>query len=137
MRGASLLVAAAIACSTMQLTPLADGSYARDDSGRKAVLATTEADYARLWATLIGDEEEKAPAVDFRGNVVVFLLAGTRNTGGWTVVPKSVTMEGRTAVIRADVQGPPPGGIATMSITSPWAVVQINSRDVDQVRWEK
>jgi hypothetical protein len=141
MRAALSLLVAALACAPMplasskpQLTTVASGAYARDDSGRKAVLATSEAAYAQRWAELIG-EEEKAPPVDFTKNSVVFLLAGSRNTGGWSVEPKAVVMEGTTAVIDASIVGPPPGGIATMAFTSPWAVVTIDARAVEHVRW--
>ena len=123
-----------LATSNPQLTILASGAYARDDSGRKAVLTTTQAAYAQRWAELIGDEE-KAPTVDFEKNSVVFLLAGSRRTGGWSIEPKAVAMEGTTAVIDAAIVGPPPGGIATMALTSPWAVVAIDVRGVEQVRW--
>jgi hypothetical protein len=123
-----------LASSNPQLTTVASGAYARDHSARKAVLATSDAAYAQRWAELIGDEE-KAPLVDFAKNSVVFLLAGSRRTGGWRIEPKSVAMEGTTAVIDAAIIGPPPGGIATMALTSPWVVVAIDARNVEQVRW--
>jgi hypothetical protein len=81
------------------------------------------------------DRRRQSPAVDFEKNVVVFLMGGMHNTGGWSVVPVSARVEGDTAIIDAKVQGPPPGAITTQAITYPYAVITINQRSVKQVRW--
>jgi hypothetical protein len=142
MRAALLLAALALnTCTTanvvgpVEMQTIAKGGYAADESAeRKAVLATTDADYRARWAALIGEGE--IPAVDFEKSVVVFLLAGMRNTGGWSVQPVSARVEqDGTAVIDAKVQGPAPGGITTQAITYPYAVVAIHSRDVKKVTW--
>ena len=142
MRAALLLAALALnTCTTAKLTgpvemqTIAKGGYAVDESTeRKTVLATTDADYRKQWAALIGEGE--IPAVDFEKSVVVFLLAGMRNTGGWSVQPVSARVEeDGTAVIDATVQGPKPGGIATQALTYPYAVVAIHSRDVKKATW--
>jgi PrcB C-terminal len=125
--------AAAGKADDVTMTTLARGSYATSQGDRTAVLATTDAEYRRLWSSLIGGGE--IPAADFDAGVVVFLLGGQRNTGGWSVEPKSVAMEGDTAVVTAEVKGPPPGSITTQALTYPYAVVSINSRDVKNVRW--
>jgi len=116
------------------MTTLGRGSYAASHSGRNAVLATSDTDYQRFWRELAGGPDAP-PAVDFAENVVVFLFAGERNTGGWSVEPKSVTIEGDTAVIDAPVNGPPPGSMVTQALTYPYAVVSVRSRDVKNVRW--
>lgn len=115
------------------LTTLARGAYAASRGERTAFLAATEAEYRRLWSQLIGGGE--APAADFEKGVVVFLLAGERNTGGWSVEPKSVALEGDTAVITAEVRGPAPDMIVTQALTYPYAVVAVGSRDIKNVRW--
>lgn len=118
---------------TVEINTIARGGYAAE-SGRNAVLATNDADYRRLWQELIGGGE--IPNVDFDRGVAVFLLAGMRNTGGWSIQPNSASIEADgTAVIDAKVQGPPPGGIVTQAITYPYAVVVVSSRDVKKVRW--
>ena len=146
MRAALLLVALALnTCTTdkvlssneeiapVEMQTIARGAYAHE-SERMAVLATSDAEYRKLWQTLIGEGE--VPAVDFEKSVAVFLFAGMRNTGGWSVQPVSVRVEeDGTAVIDAKVQGPPPGGITTQAITYPWAAVAIHSRDVKTVQW--
>jgi len=116
------------------MTTLGRGAYAASHGGRNAVLATSDADYQRFWQELVGGADAP-PAVDFAENVVVFLFAGQRNTGGWSVDPKSVTIEGDTAVIDAAVTGPPPDAMVTQALTYPYAVVAVRSRDVKNVRW--
>ena len=117
----------------VEMRTVARGSYAVTEQ-RQAVLATSDSAYREQWQTLIGEGEP--PAVDFEKDVVVFLMAGMRNTGGWSVVPASARMEGDTAIIDAKVQGPPPGSIATQAITYPYAVVALDRRDIKKVRWD-
>lgn len=141
MRAALLLAALALnTCTTakvvgpVEMQTIAQGAYAAGESERKAVLATTDADYRQQWQSLIGEGD--LPSADFDKSVVVFLLGGMRNTGGWSVKPISARVEeDGTAVIDAKVQGPPPGGITTQAITYPYAVVTLNSRDVKKVTW--
>lgn len=117
----------------MEMQTIASGAYAVAEA-RQEVLATSDAEYRQQWQALIG--EGQIPAVDFEKHVVVFLLGGMRNTGGWSVVPVSARVDGDTAVIDAKVQGPPPGGITTQAITYPYAVITLNQRGVRQVRWD-
>jgi len=118
---------------TVEMITIARGSYAVETTERKAILAATDADYRRSWADLIGESE--VPVVDFSSSVVVFLFAGERNTGGWSVEPSAVNIDGTTVVIDAKVQGPSPGGMVTQAITYPYAVVAIRSRTVEKVSW--
>ncbi|HEX6100798.1 MAG TPA: protease complex subunit PrcB family protein [Thermoanaerobaculia bacterium] len=117
----------------VEIATIARGGYATAET-RQAVLATSDADYRKQWQALIG--EGQIPTVDFDSHVVVFLFAGMRNTGGWSVVPVSARVEGDTAIVDAKVEGPPPGGITTQAITYPYAVITINRRDVARVRWD-
>ncbi len=141
MRATFLLAALALNTCTaakvvgpVEMQTIAQGAYGADQPERKAVLATSDADYRKQWESLIGEGD--APKVDFEKSVVVFLLAGMRTTGGWSVKPESARVEeDGTAVIEAKVQGPPPGGITTQAITYPYAVVAIHSRDVRKVQW--
>ncbi|HEV7238651.1 MAG TPA: protease complex subunit PrcB family protein [Thermoanaerobaculia bacterium] len=118
----------------VEISTIARGGYAAQESERKAVLSTNDDDYRRQWKELIGESE--IPNVDFGRGVVVFLLGGMRNTGGWSVQPTSARVEADgTAVIDAKVKGPPPGGITTQAITYPYAVIVVKSRDVKKVNW--
>ena len=127
----SMACTSAKVATTMQT--VTTGSYSMSEE-RGAVLVKSEAEYREQWQKRIGEGE--APAVDFDANVVVFLLGGMHNTGGWRVVPESVQIDGDTAVITAKVQGPPPGGITTQAITYPYAIVSIDQRNIEKVRWD-
>jgi hypothetical protein len=118
----------------VEMSTIASGSYALDDSGRKAVLAASDDDYRRLWSELIGEGDPRQ--VDFENSVVVFLLAGSRPTGGWSVVANGVTIESDTAVIDAKVEGPPRGAIVTQALTSPYAVILVRGGKPRKVRWD-
>lgn len=143
MRAALLLaVFLSTACSAasggvedeVTMTTLGQGAYAASRGERTAVLATSADEYQSLWSQSIGGAQAP-PAVDFSRNVVVFLLAGPRNTGGWSIAPRSVAVEGDTAIIDAPVNGPPPDAMVTQAFTYPWAAVAVQSRDVKSVRW--
>lgn len=118
----------------MTMTTLGRGSYAASHGGRNAVLATSDAEYQRVWREMVGGADAP-PTVDFAQHVAVFLFAGQRNTGGWSVDPKSATVEGDTLVIDAAVTGPGPDMIVTQALTYPYAVVSVRTRDVKNVRW--
>lgn len=117
----------------MEMQIVARGSYAAAEE-RLAVLVKTDAEYRKQWNALIG--EGAMVPVDFEKAVVVFLMGGTRNTGGWSVEPVSARVEGDTAIIDAKVQGPPPGSITTQALTQPYAVISLNQRGVEKVRWD-
>jgi hypothetical protein len=118
----------------VEMSTIASGSYALDDSGRKAVLAGSDDDYRRLWPELIG--EGAPPQVDFENSAVVFLLAGSRPTGGWSIVARGVAIESDTVVIDAKVEGPPRGAIVTQALTSPYAVILVRGAKPRKVRWD-
>jgi hypothetical protein len=133
---ATTCTTANVGAETVEITTIARGSYAADDSGRKAVLATTDAEYRRLWTELIGNGENAAATVDFERGVVAFLIAGVKNSGGWSIEPGAISIDpDGTAVIQAKVAGPPPGAITTQALTTPYAVVFLNSRNVKAVHW--
>ena len=137
MRTAFLLALVFMACAVrpavMEMTTIAEGSYGREESGREAVLVASAEEFARVWSEKIG--REPMPSPDFSNGVAVFLFAGTRNTGGWSVVPESVEIDGTTAIVHATIQGPGGGSIVTQALTSPYAVVFLTNRDVKSVQW--
>lgn len=100
---------------------------------RVAILATNEAAFRTEWARVVGTAE--LPAIDFETESVVFLLAGERNTGGYSIEPHGATVEGDMLVIEATVRSPGARAIVTQVITSPYAVVAVKARGVTLVRW--
>lgn len=139
MRAAAVLLAFTLTCATapggnVEMRNLAAGGYAVAQINAKQAVAARDADtYARLWSSLIGEGER--PAVDFASESVVFLLAGSRPTGGYSVEARGVALEEKTLVVDAEVKGPPPGSMVTQALTSPYAVVAVKTREFEDVRW--
>jgi len=118
---------------TVNLRTISSGSYS-EASQRAAVAALDEESFRTTWSTMIGGGE--MPNVDFSREAVVFLFAGTRNTGGYSVEPRSATLEGETLIVDATVKGPPRDAIVTQVITSPYAVVTVDVRKFRDVQWK-
>src|SRR6185436_4269234 len=107
----------------VELRTISSGAYAAArPEAPQAVAASDEAAYRRLWPATIGGGEP--PAVDFATESVVFLLAGAKPTGGWSVVPRGAKVEGDTLVIDASIQGP-----------APYAVITVKTKAFTDVRW--
>ena len=120
----------------MELRTISRGANAAVTTSQpQAIAAATEADYLRLWPTTIGVGEP--PAVDFSKESVVFLLAGSKPTGGWSVEAKGATVEGDTLVIDAAIHPPPPGAIVTQAFTSPYTVIAVSTKSFKDVRWKQ
>lgn len=96
-------------------------------------VARSAAEYSALWRRHISDGQP--PAVDFAKESVVFLLMGARSTGGYGIDPKDVTLEGDAAVVRAAMIKPGKGDMTTQAFTAPFAVIAIESTNVQAVEW--
>jgi len=117
---------------TVNLRTVNSGSYS-EATQRAAVAAFDDETFRKTWTTMIGGSE--MPSIDFSREAVVFLFAGTRNTGGYAVEPRSVSVEGETLIVDAGVKGPPRDAMVTQVITSPYAVIAVDSRNFKDVRW--
>lgn len=127
---ASCTTAAAVADASFRA--VANAGYAsRTEPG--ALLAADETAYRNAWDSAIG--AGNPPAIDFTTETAVFLFGGQRPTGGYSVEVRGVTIEGDALVVDAGVQGPPPGSITTQALTSPYAVIAVQSRAIRNVRW--
>jgi len=117
----------------VELRTISRGPYAAAKPDQvQAVAAPDEESYRRFWP-LIGVGE--APAVDFATESVVFLLAGSKPTGGWSVEARGAKVEGETLVIDAVIKPPPPDAIVTQAFTSPYAVITVKTKAFKDVRW--
>src|SRR5688572_15539724 len=143
MKTAAFLAALALAgtCTTatggpVETRTISSGAYAaaKPESPQSGV-ALDEGTYRRLWSSMIGGGE--APAVDFAGESVVFLLAGSKPTGGWTIDVRGASVEEETLVVDAAIKGPPPDAIVTQAFTSPYAVIAVKSKSFKDVRWRR
>ena len=136
-----LTLALAFACTTVpggnsvDLRTLTTGTMAAVSPAEQRIEhASDDATYRRLWTSLVGTGEP--PEVDFNKESVVFLLAGQRNTGGYSVDPRRARIEGRTLVVDATVRTPPTDMVTTQALTSPYAVVAVQRpRPFNDVRW--
>src|SRR5688572_518426 len=114
------------ATETVDVKKIAEGAYA-SSSAPAAMVAFDEASLRKTWSSMIGEGDP--PAVDFGTQSVVFVLGGSRPTGGYEVEVRSATVEGDELVLDAVVNGPPQGSIVTQAFTSPYAVVIVPSRN--------
>ena len=113
---------------------LTTGAFAASQTERpEAVFAKSADELRRVWGESVGSGA--APEADFATESVVILLAGSKPTGGYSVEPRGVRLEGRTLVVDAEIKSPPPGSIVTQAFTSPFAAIAVSTRDFDQVRW--
>lgn len=117
---------------TVEIRKLAEGGYAATER-EGVVTAFDEETYRRAWQSAARDAEP--PAVDFSTEAVVFVFAGERRTGGYSVEVRGATLDGETLVLEGEVKGPPRGAIVTQAITYPYAVVAVKSRAFKDVRW--
>lgn len=119
---------------TVEIRELAKGGYAATERAGMLV-AFDEETYARLWDSAVRNMER--PRVDFATDAVVFIFAGERNSGGYSVVTRGATIEGETLLVDGEVQGPPRDAVVTQALTYPYAVIAVNTRDFKTARWAK
>lgn len=67
------------------------------------------------------------PTVDFSQNNVVAIFMGQKNTGGYSVSVRKVTIEDNTAIINTIETKPE--GMATMALTAPYCIVVVAKTD--------
>jgi hypothetical protein len=136
-----LLAFCILGCATdsiggdLQMRVIGTGSYAASTpDAPEAILVTSASEYPKVWKKAIGDAA--APAIDFETECVVILLGGSRSTGGWSVEPRAVQLEDGVLVVDAAVKGPPADAIVTQAFTSPYAVIAVNTKAPEGVRWK-
>lgn len=67
------------------------------------------------------------PTIDFSQNNVVALFMGQKNSGGYSIGVRKVTIEDNTAII--NTVETKPEGMATMALTAPYCIVVIAKTD--------
>ncbi len=121
---------------TVELRTINSGTNAVAKSQQpQAIAAADAASYQRLWSSTIGEGEP--PSVDFASESVVFLLAGEKPTGGWSVEPRGATIEGDVLVVDAAIHGPARDAFVTEALTYPYAVVAVKTKSFKDVRWKR
>lgn len=68
-----------------------------------------------------------APAIDFEQNKVVALFMGQKNSGGYSISVRKITVDGDTTTV--SVKRTLPEGMATQAITAPYCIAIIPKTD--------
>jgi len=125
---APLVTLAAVVLLTFRTLQV--GSYATvTPPAPKLTVVRDAATLRSLW------HGETPPSIDFEKDFVVFLFAGQKNTGGWSIEVRRVSTKGKFAIVDAHVQGPPRGGMVTQALTSPYAAIAFPKSSATRVRW--
>jgi len=117
-----------IAALLLMFKILQAGSYAkREMTVPKMTVARDAVTLRNLW------NNGEPPVIDFKKQTVVFLYAGQKMTGGYSIKVKSVKKRGKETVIDAPIEEPPSGGAVTQAITHPFTVLAIPASS--HVKW--
>ncbi|MEO8218698.1 MAG: protease complex subunit PrcB family protein [Acidobacteriota bacterium] len=125
--------------STVPFRILDHGGYAAaagDDprpSGPKVLVAGSAEEASRLWSSMIGPQP--MPNVDFSRESVVFLLLGVRSSGGFDIVPQTVSGRGEGVTVTAETRSPSRGEIVTQAFSAPYAVIAVSRAGVRSAAW--
>ncbi|MEO8035765.1 MAG: protease complex subunit PrcB family protein [Acidobacteriota bacterium] len=103
------------------------------DATAKAIIAADETTYRRIWQEMI--EETPPPPADFAKQTVVFLVLGSRRTGGYAVDVRGVSAAGNAVTIDAPVTTPGSRAIVSDAFTAPFVVVAVDRKQIASVRW--
>ena len=98
------------------LQVVADGQFAHVQAPSLSI-AVTEVDQTRL-SILAGKP--------LGGELLIAIFMGERSTGGYAVRVDGASVAGSEVRVRGSFLGPPPGGIVTQVITSPFAIASID-----------
>jgi hypothetical protein len=98
-------------------------------------LITSQTDLVNLWNQAYGNQLNlpPVPQVDFGRQSVVAIFLGSKPTGGYGVDVQKVSVQNDQAYLDAKITSPAPGAITTQSLTSPWALVQLNATGLTAV----
>lgn len=71
--------------------------------------------------------DPQVPKVDFSKDRIVALFMGEKSSGGYAIKVKNVSEKGGKIYVAVEETKPGSGDIVTMSFTSPYTIVKINS----------
>ena len=97
---------------------------------RKRVVVRDSDSWQPLWHAMRGKTVPMPdlPAIDFQKHMVIGAFMGTRPTGGFSVHITRVVQNDKV-VVTVREQGPAPGDMVTMALTSPYHVVVVPRSD--------
>jgi hypothetical protein len=116
-----------------EVRTISSGGYSQAES-TSAFAVFDQKTYETRWNETIGNGDR--PAVDFSKESVVFLFAGMRTSGGYSIEVRGATLENETLMVDAVIHGPPAGSMVTQAITMPYAVVAVSGAKFSEVVWK-
>jgi len=121
-----VLLFAGVSLATQEgVRSLAKGQHS-DRTKQGAVVARDADSFTRLWNGLqAGGQPGRAPAVDFKQEMVIAVFLGQKPTGGYAVEVTGVRQKGKRLVVEARVRQPDPGGFVTQALTQPYELVAV------------
>ena len=111
---------------TNKMRIIAKGAFSGYQQPAHLVI-TNETQWAEVWKKHSVQEKpaRPLPKVDFEKETVLFIAAGQKTTGGYSVeISRVADIAGQTAVF-LKTRTPKPGGIQLQSLTAPFHIVAI------------
>jgi hypothetical protein len=91
------------------------------------VVVTNKTQWTELWAKHTADKLPKPepPEIDFNKNSVVFVSAGRKTTGGYTIEVSDVRRSKDKTEIVVTTKGPKEGALTIQALTAPFHIVEV------------
>ena len=91
------------------------------------VVVTNKTQWADLWTKHIADKLPKPepPEIDFSKHSVIFVSAGRKTTGGYTIEVTDVRRSKDKTEIVVTTKGPKEGGLTIQALTAPFHIVEV------------
>jgi hypothetical protein len=111
---------------TNRIRTLARGAFSGIQEAQHLVI-TNRAQWTDLWEKHMArnDPKKPAPEVDFSKETVLFVCAGQKRSGGYTIEIRDVReVNGKTEVLVTSKE-PKPGGFNISALTAPFQIVAV------------
>lgn len=134
----ALLVFTLFSCSTKKVqtnNKLAEILLSKEYGGNSFEFYETITE-PKEFKMLLGDEEIRKfvkPDDIIKSNFIIVNL-GEKNTGGFGIESIETVEEASKIILTINVKKPKPGEVTTMAITSPYAVIKINSKKPIEIK---
>ena len=106
---------------------IASGSQATGVQGARYLLITSQDQLIGVWSQVHANQLQQPPLpqVDFQRETLVAIFLGQRNSGGYGVTVRRVSVEGNELYLDTEFREPAAGAITTQALTSPWTLVRV------------
>jgi hypothetical protein len=113
--------------SNAELKIIAEGTYSPVETPR-ILIARSAKDYAELRSLI--ENLPDASEIDFKKTAVVAAFAGTKNTGGYSVLIRRAA-----GAVKVEVVAPPKDAITTDALTQPFVVALVAAGEVSRIKY--